>query len=80
MTGHWKYELHCVDGGWGWGKTGAKRFMCAPGTSEAEAEAYVKRNIPGGWNYRLIGETDEVYFLTARDHGPLYIPIEPEEL
>ena len=63
-----KYELTCKSGGFGWGKTGARRFMCAPGTTEAEAKAYIELHIPGGWSFRLIGKTNDSYFLTSSDH------------
>lgn len=51
------YRLECVDGGFGWGETGQEAEMCAP------SEEFVKQNIPGGWTYKLVGDTTENFFL-----------------
>ena len=51
------YKLTCVDGGFGWGETGAQAEMCAPN------DEYVKHHVPGGWNFEKIRETNETFFL-----------------
>ena len=82
---HLNFELTCVDGGWGWGSTGAQRFMWAPFLDEQEAEAHIKKSIPGGWTYRLIGPVDRsdslgIELLSTQDHDENAPPIIPEEL
>ena len=57
-----KYLLKCVDGGWGWGETGAQAHMCAPN------EEFVKHHIPGGWVYELLGPTTDNYYLEHLPH------------
>ncbi len=52
-----KYLLTCFDGGYGWGETGSQAEMCAP------SEEFVKKHIPGGWNFQLIGPTEDQFYL-----------------
>jgi hypothetical protein len=58
------FNLECTDGGRGfWGKTGAKARMTAEGDTPEEAEKFIKLNIPGGWIYKCVGETNEDFYL-----------------
>lgn len=56
-------RLKCNTGGFGWGETGAKAEMTMPGNTPEEAEKLVKKHIPGGWTYELVGETKEDFYL-----------------
>ena len=51
------YLLQCVDGGWGWGETGALALMCAPDAD------YVQHHMPGGWKYTDLGPTYKNFYL-----------------
>ena len=51
------YKLKCISGGAGWGEAGAEALMCAPD------EAFVKNNVPGGWIYEYVSETEDTYYL-----------------
>ena len=57
------FLLECIDGGYGWGETGQRAQMTAKGSTIKEAKEYIKRHIPGGWKFKLMGKTRETFFL-----------------
>lgn len=59
----YKFLLSCIDGGHGWGKVGQKSLMCCQGKTKKEAETKLLNNIPGGWTYRCLGQTEETFYL-----------------
>lgn len=46
------YLIYCLDGGYGWGKTGQLGYITV---TPEEAEKQVKNYLPGGWMYRFVG-------------------------
>lgn len=58
-----KFSVLCVDGGYGWGRTGQKASMCFNVKTRKEAEDKLKQQIPGGWTYKFLKETEDTYYL-----------------
>lgn len=49
----------CVDGGYGWGKTGQIGYTIVSGNSLESAVLNLKLQTPGGWEYKFVCMTDK---------------------
>lgn len=45
----YRFEIECVDGGYGWGNTGQKGVRVMSGDTKAQAREKIKPQLPGGW-------------------------------
>ena len=55
---NYKFTLKCVDGGYGWGKTGQEGYIVASASSLEEALKWAKLQVPGGWTIKFDCMTD----------------------
>lgn len=46
---YYLYHIKCIDGGHGWGETGAEAYLCMQGDIEEEARTKAAKYMPGGW-------------------------------
>lgn len=62
---NYAFNLECIDGGYGWGETGAQRKLVVSSRSRQDAEQQVRLQVPGGWRIKYAGTTNEAKGLST---------------